>query len=117
MIHLSNCISFLFLISLRVLVGLKPENWILYSWRICLKDFILLPICLEHLVHGSELLVSSLKPSVIRLSTHQMQMAQTPLHVASAGNKVDIVKFLLNWRGSEKVELEARNMVGVYETL
>ncbi|XP_026421916.1 protein CfxQ homolog isoform X2 [Papaver somniferum] len=46
------------------------------------------------------------------LNERNAVMAQTPLHVASAGNKVDIVKFLLNWRGSEKVELEARNMYG-----
>lgn len=38
-------------------------------------------------------------------------MVQTPLHVASGNNNVEIVKFLLEWKGSEKVELEAKNMV------
>jgi len=39
-------------------------------------------------------------------------MVQTPLHVASGSNNVEIVKFLLEWKGSEKVELEAKNMYG-----
>nr|DAD26921.1 TPA_asm: hypothetical protein HUJ06_028389 [Nelumbo nucifera] len=39
-------------------------------------------------------------------------MAQTPLHVSAGYNNVEIVKFLLNWRGPEKVELEAKNMYG-----
>lgn len=41
-----------------------------------------------------------------------MQMAQTPLHVSAGYNKAEIVKFLLDWQGPDKVELEARNMVG-----
>lgn len=41
-----------------------------------------------------------------------MQMAQTPLHVSSGNDRAEIVKFLLNWQGSENVELEAKNMVG-----
>jgi len=40
-----------------------------------------------------------------------LQIAQTPLHVAAAHNKKEIVKFLLNWQGPEKLELEAKNMV------
>ncbi|KAI8023644.1 hypothetical protein LOK49_LG03G01366 [Camellia lanceoleosa] len=39
-------------------------------------------------------------------------MAQTPLHVSSGYNNVGIVKFLLDWQGPEKVELEAKNMYG-----
>ncbi|KAK4754968.1 hypothetical protein SAY87_008725 [Trapa incisa] len=39
-------------------------------------------------------------------------MAQTPLHVSAGNNKVDVVKFLLGYQGSEKVELEAKNMYG-----
>lgn len=39
-------------------------------------------------------------------------MAQTPLHTAAGYNNVDIVKYLLNYRGMEVVELEARNMYG-----
>lgn len=40
-----------------------------------------------------------------------MQMAQTPLHVSAGNNKADVVKFLLEWDGPEKIELEAKNMV------
>ncbi|KAJ4822596.1 hypothetical protein Tsubulata_021925 [Turnera subulata] len=39
-------------------------------------------------------------------------MAQTPLHVSAGNNKVEIIKFLLDWQGAEKVELEAKNMYG-----
>ncbi|KAK9148821.1 hypothetical protein Scep_007578 [Stephania cephalantha] len=39
-------------------------------------------------------------------------MAQTPLHVAAASNNVEVVKFLLDWQGEEKIELEAKNMYG-----
>lgn len=39
-------------------------------------------------------------------------MTQTPLHVAAGYNSVEIVKFLLDWRGPEKIELEAKNMYG-----
>lgn len=39
-------------------------------------------------------------------------MAQTPLHVSAGYNQVEIVKFLLDHPGSEKVELEAKNMYG-----
>ncbi|KAG0493942.1 hypothetical protein HPP92_004936 [Vanilla planifolia] len=39
-------------------------------------------------------------------------MTQTPLHVAAGYNQVDIVNYLLEWNGPEKVELEARNMYG-----
>lgn len=42
-----------------------------------------------------------------------MQMAHTPLHVCAGHNSVEIVKVLLDWQGSEKVELEAKNMVCV----
>ncbi|CAA0829181.1 AAA-type ATPase family protein / ankyrin repeat family protein [Striga hermonthica] len=37
---------------------------------------------------------------------------QTPLHVASGHNKFEIVKYLLDWRGPGKVELEAKNVYG-----
>lgn len=39
-------------------------------------------------------------------------MAQTPLHVSAGYNNIEIVKLLLDWRGAEKVELEAKNMYG-----
>ena len=41
-------------------------------------------------------------------------MAQTPLHVSAGHNRAEIVKFLLDWQGLDKVELEAKNMVGYY---
>jgi ankyrin repeat protein len=40
-----------------------------------------------------------------------MQMSQTPLHVAAGYNNTGIVKFLLDFQGTDKVELEAKNMV------
>ncbi|XP_065850510.1 protein CfxQ homolog [Euphorbia lathyris] len=39
-------------------------------------------------------------------------MVQTPLHVSAGNNRAEIVKFLLDWQGEEKVELEAKNMYG-----
>lgn len=39
-------------------------------------------------------------------------MAQTPLHVSAGYNRAEVVKFLLDWQGPDKVELEAKNMVG-----
>ncbi|XP_044462953.1 ribulose bisphosphate carboxylase/oxygenase activase, chloroplastic-like isoform X2 [Mangifera indica] len=39
-------------------------------------------------------------------------MSQTPLHVSAGYNKAEIVKFLLEWQGNDKVELEAKNMYG-----
>jgi len=39
------------------------------------------------------------------------QMTETPLHRAAASNEVDAVKFLLEWQGAEKVELETKNTV------
>lgn len=38
-------------------------------------------------------------------------MVQTPLHVSAGYNSIEIVKLLLAWKGPEKVELEAKNMV------
>ena len=42
-------------------------------------------------------------------------MAQTPLHVSAGNNRAEIVKFLLDWQGPEKVELEAKNMVNIIQ--
>lgn len=39
-------------------------------------------------------------------------MAQTPLHVSAGYNRSEIVKFLLDWPGVDKAELEAKNMYG-----
>ncbi|XP_068652060.1 uncharacterized protein [Aristolochia californica] len=46
------------------------------------------------------------------LNARNAVMAQTPLHVAAGNNNVGIVKFLLDYRGSETIELEAKNMYG-----
>ncbi|XP_041022327.1 poly [ADP-ribose] polymerase tankyrase-2-like [Juglans microcarpa x Juglans regia] len=40
-------------------------------------------------------------------------MALTPLHVSVGYNRVEIVKFLLNRQGTDKVELDAKNMNGI----
>lgn len=45
-----------------------------------------------------------------------MQMAQTPLHVSAGHNRAEIVQFLLDWQGQDRVELEAKNMVGTSQT-
>ncbi|KAE8687524.1 AAA-type ATPase family protein / ankyrin repeat family protein isoform 2 [Hibiscus syriacus] len=50
------------------------------------------------------------KPSL--LNERNPVMAQTPLHVAAGNDRDQIVKFLLDWKGSEEVELEAKNMYG-----
>ncbi|KAG8471804.1 hypothetical protein CXB51_036719 [Gossypium anomalum] len=39
-------------------------------------------------------------------------MAQTPLHVSAGYDRANIVKFLLDWKGPEKIEMEAKNMYG-----
>ncbi|KAG8376052.1 hypothetical protein BUALT_Bualt09G0023500 [Buddleja alternifolia] len=41
-----------------------------------------------------------------------MQMVQTPLHIAAGLYRVEIVKYLLDWSGPGKVELEATNVYG-----
>ncbi|KAF5742970.1 caseinolytic peptidase B protein [Tripterygium wilfordii] len=46
------------------------------------------------------------------LNERNAVMGQTPLHVSAGYNKNEIVKFLLDWEGVEKVELEAKNMYG-----
>ncbi|KAF1886278.1 hypothetical protein Lal_00045508 [Lupinus albus] len=39
-------------------------------------------------------------------------MAQTPLHVSAGHNRAEIVQFLLDWQGPDRVNLEAKNMYG-----
>ncbi|XP_057788976.1 uncharacterized protein LOC131005882 isoform X2 [Salvia miltiorrhiza] len=39
-------------------------------------------------------------------------LRQTPLHIAASQNKVDVMKYLLEWSGAVKVELEANNVYG-----
>ncbi|KAL2500889.1 AAA-type ATPase family protein/ankyrin repeat family protein [Forsythia ovata] len=47
-----------------------------------------------------------------RLHERSLIMVQTPLHVSVANNKVEIVSYLLDWRGPGEVELEAKNVYG-----
>ncbi|CAN1331303.1 Protein CfxQ homolog, partial [Linum perenne] len=53
-----------------------------------------------------------LKDNPSLLNERNPVMTQTPLHVSAGNNKGEIVKFLLSWKGAEKVELEAKNMYG-----
>ncbi|PIN13659.1 26S proteasome regulatory complex, subunit PSMD10 [Handroanthus impetiginosus] len=46
------------------------------------------------------------------LNERSIHMVQTPLHVAAGLNRVEIVKYLLDWGGPGKVELEAKNAYG-----
>ncbi|KAH6818260.1 AAA-type ATPase family protein / ankyrin repeat family protein [Perilla frutescens var. frutescens] len=41
-----------------------------------------------------------------------MQLIQTPLHIAASHNRVDMMKYLVDWAGPGKVELEAKNVYG-----
>lgn len=41
-------------------------------------------------------------------------MTEVPLHKAAANNHVEVLKYLLEWNGAEKPELEARNMVHTF---
>ncbi|CAI9782538.1 unnamed protein product [Fraxinus pennsylvanica] len=47
-----------------------------------------------------------------RLCERSVFLAQTPLHISADNNKVEIVKYLLDWKGPGKVELEAKNVYG-----
>ncbi|KAF6176356.1 hypothetical protein GIB67_011145 [Kingdonia uniflora] len=57
-------------------------------------------------------LKKKLQDNPLLLNERNDIMAQTPLHVAAGYNNIEIVKFLLNCKGPEKVELEAMNMYG-----
>ncbi|KAJ0039800.1 hypothetical protein Pint_26741 [Pistacia integerrima] len=39
-------------------------------------------------------------------------MLETPLHLSAGNNKTEILKFLLEWKGDDKVDLEAKTMCG-----
>lgn len=41
----------------------------------------------------------------------KLQMSETPLHKAAANNHTEVMRFLLDWKGEEKPELESKNMV------
>ncbi|KAJ4760891.1 Protein cfxQ-like protein [Rhynchospora pubera] len=60
-------------------------------------------------LHGLERMLQE-NPSL--LNARDSVMRETPLHIASAKNDSEIVKFLLDWTGSEMLELEARNTYG-----
>ncbi|XP_031253096.1 protein CfxQ homolog [Pistacia vera] len=46
------------------------------------------------------------------LNQRNAVMSETPLHISASYDKAEIVKFLLEWEGNDKVELEAKNMYG-----
>ncbi|KAL8040550.1 hypothetical protein ABFX02_10G105900 [Erythranthe guttata] len=50
-------------------------------------------------------------PSLLN-QTSDALMLETPLHIAASVNKVEIIKYLLDWEGPGKVELEAKNAYG-----
>ncbi|CAH8383058.1 unnamed protein product [Eruca vesicaria subsp. sativa] len=52
-----------------------------------------------------------LKDNPSLLNERNPVMYHTPLHVSAGNGNVDIVKYLLDWPGSDKVELEAMNTV------
>ncbi|XP_039124694.1 LOW QUALITY PROTEIN: ribulose bisphosphate carboxylase/oxygenase activase, chloroplastic [Dioscorea cayenensis subsp. rotundata] len=52
---------------------------------------------------------SKLEENPSLLNARSGYMMQTPLHVAAGHNNYGIVKFLLEWKGAEKIELEATN--------
>ncbi|XP_078177157.1 uncharacterized protein LOC144571683 isoform X1 [Carex rostrata] len=60
-------------------------------------------------LHGLERMLQE-NPSL--LNARDSVMRETPLHVASAKNYVDGLKYLLDWTGPEMAELEARNTYG-----
>ncbi|KAL2929186.1 Protein CfxQ-like protein [Bienertia sinuspersici] len=53
-----------------------------------------------------------LKENPSRLNERNAIMAQTPLHCAAGYNHVEIVKLVLESKGVEEVDLEAKNMYG-----
>ncbi|GFP90181.1 stage v sporulation protein k [Phtheirospermum japonicum] len=55
---------------------------------------------------------SSLQLNPSLLNQTSTLMVQTPLHIAAGLNRVEIVKYLLEWKGPGKVELEAKNVYG-----
>ncbi|KAL4318317.1 hypothetical protein GQ457_18G000820 [Hibiscus cannabinus] len=72
------------------------------------------PVTIHGLVQSGDLvgLQKLLKDKPFLLNERNPVMAQTPLHVAAGNDRDQIVKFLLDWQGPEKVELEAKNMYG-----
>ncbi|KAK4479132.1 hypothetical protein RD792_014643, partial [Penstemon davidsonii] len=54
----------------------------------------------------------SVSASELHSPAELKELTQTPLHIAAGHNKVEIVKYLLDWRGPETLELEAKNAYG-----
>ncbi|XP_022730422.1 uncharacterized protein LOC111285312 isoform X2 [Durio zibethinus] len=53
-----------------------------------------------------------LKDKPFLLNERNPVMAQTPLHVSAGYDRAEIIKYLLDWQGPAKAELEAKNMYG-----
>ncbi|KAK5817147.1 uncharacterized protein LOC108470643 [Gossypium arboreum] len=72
------------------------------------------PITVHGLAQSGDLvgLQKLLNDKPFLLNERNPVMAQTPLHVSSGNDRAEIVNFLLDWQGSEKAELEAKNMYG-----
>ncbi|XP_010532858.1 PREDICTED: uncharacterized protein LOC104808764 [Tarenaya hassleriana] len=72
------------------------------------------PTTIHGCAHSGDLLGLQrlLKDNPSLLNERNPVMSHTPLHVSAGNGKVDIVKYLLEWTGSEKVEMEAKNSYG-----
>lgn len=57
-------------------------------------------------------LVRLLVSNPLLINEKSILMLQTPLHASAGLNRYEIVKYLLEWRGSVSVELEATNVYG-----
>ncbi|KAG0623001.1 hypothetical protein M758_3G140800 [Ceratodon purpureus] len=53
-----------------------------------------------------------LQENALLINLRNPIMTETPLHKAAANNHVEVMRFLLEWKGEEKPELEAKNMYG-----
>ncbi|ESQ37167.1 hypothetical protein EUTSA_v10002506mg [Eutrema salsugineum] len=72
------------------------------------------PTTIHDCAHSGDLIALQrlLKDNPSLLNERNPVMYHTPLHVSAGNGNVDIVKYLLDWAGSEKVELEAMNTYG-----
>lgn len=65
----------------------------------------------SHVIHQMNPCFRSVPFCYYILLVSWVQMVQTPLHIAASLNRVEIMKYLLDWAGPGKVELEAKNVV------